>query len=235
MAFPDAFSGTKVSQIKPSNNHLAKEQRRHRTVRWEVSVRVNSQARATVLFNWLVQNFITNSTDVTFIRQAIGDLPTLAAARERARTESARLQRSEFAPYVRLCHVVTDVEPNKEALIFGFQCLNREELDRRHNPEVARPNTRALIATTWNSREFDPRAATYPDTHRELGRKMNISYAATVALMGELGAQNAKDKWQEIKTQSILIVVESSVFGIGDGQRAAGQCGFPSQMTIQLD
>ena len=182
-------------------------------------MRVNSQARATVLFDWLVQNPIKNAADVTFVRGEVGKLATLAAAKER----SARLQWSGSAPYVRLCHAVTDVEANKEAFLLSFQCLSREELDGRHNPDVARPDAWALIAETWNSREFNPRAAIYPGTHREFGQEMNISHAATVAIMGEMDAQKAKDKWQEMKTQSTLIVAESNVSGNGDGQRATGQ------------
>ena len=119
--------------------------------------------------------------------------------------------------------------------------MSREELDGRHNPDVARPNAWALTAEAWNSRESDPRAAIYPDTHGEFGRKMNISHAATVAIMGELDAQKAKDTWQEMKTQSTLIVAEPNVSGNGDGQRVAGQRDYSlstddmSQITMDND
>ena len=51
-------------------------------------------------------------------------------------------------------------------------------------------------------------------------REINNSHAAAVAILGELDAQKAKDKLQEMKTQSTLIVAESNVSGNGDGQRA---------------
>ena len=117
MAFADAFSTTKVSQNKPSNNHLVKEQRRRRTVNGAVSIKVNSQARIAALFNWLLQNTITSFMDIPFVRQAIGNLAALALAKERARVESAWLQWSRSEPFVCLCHAVTDVKANKESFV----------------------------------------------------------------------------------------------------------------------
>ena len=147
MAFANVYSGIKVSQIKPSNNHLVEEQKRRRTVNREVNIRVNFQARATVLLNWLLQNPITNATDITFVRRAVGDLVALAAAKEQARADSARLQWSGSAPSVRLCHAVIDVEANKEAFLLSFKYMNREDLDVRHDPDVARPDAWTLIAS----------------------------------------------------------------------------------------
>ena len=43
-------------------------------------------------------------------------------------------------------------------------------------------------------REFDPRAAMYSNTHREINRRMDISLAATVVIVVELDAQKEKDE-----------------------------------------
>ena len=53
---------------------------------------------------------------------------------------------------------------------------------------------------------------------------MDISYARTVAVMGELDAHTfkAKDKWQKTKAQSTCIVAGSVVSGNSNVQCAAG-------------
>ena len=123
IAFTDSFKSVKISQIKPSVKHLVDEQRRRHIANGEVSFRINYQAGAMALFNWLVHNPLTDPADISFVRQEVGTLATLALAREKARTESTELKWSGSAPYVRLCHAVSDVEEKKEAFIVSFRVL----------------------------------------------------------------------------------------------------------------
>ena len=107
---PDAFKDVRVSQIKPSNTYLVDKQKRRRTTRGEVGVSVNTQARTKVLFDYLLDHPLDEIADIAFIRREIKSLTEKAVAVARVCTDNTQLKWYGSAPFVHLCHAVTDVQ-----------------------------------------------------------------------------------------------------------------------------
>ena len=185
----------------------------------------STQAVRVKHLQYLTSHPITNEADVSFVKREIMSLIDKAEALQQRQNRNSEatpptLRWSGPAPYYRLLHAVTDIPDNKGAFMDSFRVSTREEIEGRHIPETARPNTWNMIATTFNNRTFRPTSNIYSDSHPDLAKSLDISYEAVVVKMGKLTGEKAKDKFMEMKNQGSVVVANYGRSGGGDGQRS---------------
>lgn len=162
---------------KPSREELNKEVlRRYYSFEDKPSARVPGKNWGLAKCKaWLIDNPITEVSDVEFIRNEIEEFKSFLATESAAADCRNKPRWQTDMVYYRLIHCFLD---NR-----SLDAKNREELDGRNSEEVRTKNVYELIADKMNDPNYCVKTDCYPDLHEKFRNGITLSHAS----MGNVG------------------------------------------------
>lgn len=220
------FKSLKKKDIKPSLECLKEEvKRRSRLEVNRANIPKPNGWSAPKCVEWLKDNPIKTKDDVAFLYRKAKEMKEIAAnATQKAPAASANQSldgepRNKWfgpLPYLRLIHCLLE-DDIKERWIHRNDPKSIQEIDAR-NSNARAENAFELIASRWNSTDFEPTTMIAPGCHVDFSTGIDIGFQAT-ADFARATPTKVKDKIAKMKTNLTLIIQKWERSGQGDGGR----------------